>query len=47
VPFVRALLGKGEKIRARRAVEILYKKFEPSFNSPLDLQLRSLAKECK
>ena len=47
VPFIRALLGKGEKIRARRAVEILYKKFEPSFNSPLDLQLRSLAKECK
>jgi len=47
VPFIRALVEKGQKTRARRAVEILRQKFEPSFNSPLDLQLRSLAKECK
>jgi hypothetical protein len=47
VPFIRALVEKGQKIRARRAVEILRQKFEPSFNSPLDLQLRSLAADCK
>ena len=47
VPFIRALVEKGQKTRARRAVEILRQKFEPSFNSPLDLQLRSLVADCK
>lgn len=47
VPFIRALLEKEQKTRARRAVEILRQQFDPSFNSPLDLQLRSLAMDCK
>jgi hypothetical protein len=47
VPFVNALIEKGNKVRALRTVEILRQKFEPLKSSPLDLQLLAMAKACK
>ncbi len=47
VPFVNALLEKGSKARALRTVDIMRQKFDPLDSSPLDLQLRAMAKACK
>lgn len=47
VPFVNALIEKGNKARALRTVEIMRQKFEPLKSSPLDLQLLAMAKACK
>ena len=47
VPFINALIEKGSKARAQRTVEIMRQKFEPLDSSPLDLQLRAMAKSCK
>ncbi len=47
VPFVNALIEKGSRARALRTVDIMRQKFQPLDSSPLDLQLRAMAKSCK
>jgi tetratricopeptide (TPR) repeat protein len=47
IPFVSALLEKGQKPRALRTVNIMRQQFSPQANSPLDLLLREMAQACK
>jgi len=47
IPFVSALIEKGQKPRALRTVNIMRQQFTPQANSPLDLLLREMAQACK
>ena len=47
LPFVHALIEKGQKSRALRTVEIMRQQFAPQTGSPLDLVLKEMTRECK
>lgn len=47
IPFVSALIEKGQKPRALRTVEIMRQQFAPKTGSPLDLVLKEMSRECK
>jgi len=47
LPFVSALIEKGQKVRAQRTVEIMRRQFLPQAGSPLDLVLKEMANGCK
>jgi hypothetical protein len=47
IPFVSALIGKGQKSRALRTVDIIRQQFAPQTGSPLDLVLKEMSRECK
>ncbi len=47
IPFVSALIEKGQKSRALRTVDIMRQQFVPQKGSPLDLALKEMSLECK
>jgi hypothetical protein len=47
LPFVSALIEKGQKSRALRTVDIMRQQFAPQTGSPLDLVLKEMTRECK
>ena len=47
LPFVTALIEKGQKSRALRTVDIMRQQFAPQTGSPLDLALKEMSLECK
>ena len=47
LPFVSALIEKGQKSRALRTVEIMRQQFAPQTGSPLDLVLKEMTRACK
>ena len=47
LPFVSALIEKGQKSRALRTVDIMRQQFAPQTGSPLDLVLKEMSRECK
>jgi hypothetical protein len=47
IPFVSALIEKGQKSRALRTVDIMRQQFAPQTSSPLDLALKEMGLECK
>jgi hypothetical protein len=47
IPFVSALIEKGQKSRALRTVDIMRQQFAPQTGSPLDLVLKEMTRECK
>jgi hypothetical protein len=47
IPFVSALIEKGQKSRAFRTVDIMRQQFVPQAGSPLDIVLKEMSCECK
>jgi len=47
LPFVSALIEKGQKSRAFRTVDIMRQQFAPQAGSPLDIVLKEMSRECK